>query len=308
MTQRIVIGTRGSQLALVQTNLISELLKAAAPGLDVNIKKITTSGDRDRHTQLDRLEVSAFVKELEEALLDGRIDLAVHSLKDVPTDIPDGLTLMASPQRADPRDVLVAKSKLEDLPSGAKIGTGSLRRSLQITQLRPDIETCGLRGNMDTRVRKASSGELDGVITASAALSRLEWQDKIRQYLPADAFLPAAGQGALVIEGRSRDKELIALVSKINHLPTWQAVTAERAFLRELGGGCRAPIAALGTVSGGKLRLEGMVAGPTSRKIMRDSIEGEAASAEKLGLTLAQKMLKMGASQFMAEVMLDEAR
>ncbi len=308
MIQRITIGTRGSQLALVQTNLIVDLLKAQAPGLDVNIKKITTSGDRDRHTQLDRLGVSAFVKELEEALMDGRIDLAVHSLKDVPTDIPDGLILMATPQRADPRDVLVAKSKLEDLPSGSKIGTGSWRRSLQIAQLRPDIETCGLRGNMDTRVQKASSGELDGVITAAAALSRLNWKDKITQYLPIETFLPAAGQGALVIEGRSKDKEIIALVSRINHISTWQAVVAERAFLRELGGGCRAPIAALGTVSRGKLRLEGMVAGPTSRKIMRDLIEGDAVSAEELGLTLARKMLKMGASQYIAEVVLDEAR
>ncbi len=308
MTRGVTIGTRGSQLARVQTNMVVGLLKAASPELEINIKKITTSGDRDRHTQLDRMEVAVFVKELEEALLDRRIDLAVHSLKDVPTEIPEGLTLIASPQRADPHDVLVAKSKLEELPPGSRIGTGSLRRSLQIARLRPDIETCGIRGNMDTRIGKVSSNELDGIVTAAAALTRLDWKDKITQYLPLENFLPAAGQGAIVIEGRTDDQDLIGLVSRINHLPTWQAVTAERAFLLELGGGCRAPIAALGTVKGDKLRLEGMVASPISGIMMRDSIEGEAHSAQKLGVKLGQKMLKAGASEFIAEVKLNEAR
>ncbi len=308
MRAKIIVGSRGSRLALIQTESVVNRLKLIHPELEISIKKLVTTGDRDRLTHLDRIGVDVFVKELEEALLDGKIDLAVHSLKDVPTDIPPGLSLIAVTERDDPRDVLVAKAQLDDLSPGSRIGTGSLRRTIQVAQIRPDLITCGIRGNVDTRLRKVSSGEVDGVILAAAALVRLGWQDKITQYLPLDNFLPAAGQGALVVEAQVDDKELIDLISPLNHLPTWQCVIAERTFLRELGGGCRAPIAALGTIAGTKLRLEGMVASPAGKKVLRDSFEGDVTSSEKLGIKLARKMLETGASEFIAEARRNEIR
>jgi hydroxymethylbilane synthase len=298
---KIIIGTRGSRLALIQTESVLDRLKLIHPGLEIVVRKIVTAGDRDRRTHLDRIGTDVFVKELEEALLDGRIDLAVHSLKDVPTDIPPGLALIAVAERDDPRDVLVAKALLNDLPSGSRIGTGGLRRTIQIAKIRPDIETCNIRGNVDTRLRKVDYGEVDGVVLAAAGLKRLGWQHKITQYLPLENFLPAAGQGALVIEARAEDKETIDLVSPLNHLPTWQCVSAERAFLRELGGGCRAPIAALGTINRHTLRLEGLVAGLNGERLLRDSTEGDVTSAEELGVSLAGKMLERGASGLIAE-------
>ena len=308
MRTKIVVGSRGSKLALIQTESVVSKLKAKLPDLEISIRKIITAGDRDRQTHLDRIGVDVFVKELEEALLDGRIDLAVHSLKDVPTENPLGLGLIAVTDRDDPRDVIVAKAVFDDLPSGSRIGTGSLRRTIQVAQIRPDLETYSIRGNVDTRLRKVSSGEIDGVILAAAALVRLGWQDKITQYLPLESFLPAAGQGALVVEARLDDKEIVGLISPINHLPTWQCVTAERTFLRELGGGCRAPIATLGTIDGTKLRLEGMVASPTGKNVLRDSIDGDITSSEELGMKLARKMLEMGASEFIAEARRNEIR
>ncbi len=308
MSRKVVVGTRGSKLALIQTELVISQLRTNSPDLEISIKKIVTAGDRDRLTHLDRIGVDVFVKELEEALLDGRIDLAVHSLKDVPTDIPRGLGLIAVTEREDPRDVLVARARLEDLPSGSRVGTGSLRRTIQLAQIRPDIETCSIRGNVDTRLRKVTSGEADGVILAAAGISRLGWQDKITQYLPLDNFLPAAGQGALVIETRSDDKPIVDLISAINHLPTWQCITAERIFLSELGGGCRAPIAALARIDGTNLKLEGMVAGPAGNKVLRDSIEGDVTSAKEMGMTLARRMLAAGAVELIAEARRNEIR
>lgn len=308
MRTKIVVGSRGSRLALIQTESVVNRLKFMHPDLEISIRKIVTAGDRDHHTQLDQIGVDVFVKELEEALLGGRIDLAVHSLKDVPTDIPQGLGLIAVTERDDPRDVLVAKARLYDLIPGSRIGTGSLRRTLQVAQIRPDLETCSIRGNVDTRLRKVSSGEVDGVILAAAALSRLGWRDKITQYLPLENFLPAAGQGTLVVEARLDDKEIVDRILPINHLPTWQCISAERMFLRELGGGCRAPIAALGTLDGTKLRLEGMVASPAGKKVLRDSIEGNVTSSRELGVKLAGRMLGMGASEFIAEARRNETR
>ena len=308
MKSKIVVGTRGSRLAMIQTESVVSRLKLILPDLEISIRKIVTAGDRDRRTHLDRIGVDVFVRELEEALLDGRIDLAVHSLKDVPTENPPGLGLVAVIDRDDPRDILVAKAKLDELASGSRIATGSLRRTIQLHQIRPDLETCGIRGNVDARLRKVSSGEVDGVILAAAGLKRLGWQDRITQYLPLEDFLPAAGQGALCVEARLHDKEIIDRISPVNHLPTWQCVTAERTFLRELGGGCRAPIASLGTIDGTMLRLEGMVASPTGKKTLRDSIEGDVSSSEELGLKLARRMLEMGASDFIAEARLNEIR
>jgi hydroxymethylbilane synthase len=297
-----VVGTRGSRLAMVQTEMIVLKIKELYPHFDITIHQIMTAGDRDRLTRLDRMGVNIFVKELEEALLDRRIDLAVHSLKDVPTEIPPDLSLIAVTERADPRDVLVARARLQELPAGSTIGTGSLRRSIQLTNYRPDLKVYSIRGNVDTRLRKVTSGEIDGVILAAAGLSRLGWENKITEYLPTEQFLPAVGQGALVMEARSVDKEIADLVAPLNHLPTWQSVMAERAFLFTLGGGCRAPIAALGTVNQDVLKLRGMISSLNGEEIMYDSIEGNAAHHEDIGARLARKMLEAGASRFIDEV------
>jgi len=303
MRKNIVVGSRGSRLALIQAESVAAKLKRANPHIEVSISKIVTKGDRNRHVQLDYMgEVGIFVKELEEALLGGKIDLAVHSLKDVPTEIPRGLCLTAVTRRLDPRDVLVSGSKrLAELPPGSRIGTGSLRRAVQLANYRPDLEVCSVRGNVDTRLRKVADGELGGVILAAAAMIRLGWEDKISEYLPVGRFLPAVGQGALAIETRLDDTEVMELVSLINHQPTWQGITAERAFLSALGGGCRAPIAALATVNGRALKLVGMVADAGGRKILRASEEGNAASPEEIGVRLAQKLLGMGASEYIIE-------
>jgi hydroxymethylbilane synthase len=299
--KKLTVGSRGSKLALVQAHYVMEKIASIDSACHLDLCKIVTSGDKDRHTQLDQLGVSAFVKELEEALLDRRIDVAVHSLKDVPTDLPEGLCLAAVCERADPRDTLVAKAPLMELDEGASIATGSLRRSVQLALLRPGLRTFGIRGNVDTRLGTVARGEADGLIMAAAALLRLGWQDRITEYLPLEHFLPAVGQGALVIEARTGDKEVLSLISKLNHLPSWQAVIAERAFLQALGGGCRAPIAALATVSEGKLKLEGMVAGVNSKKVLRESVSGNLAEPDETGRLLAKRMLGLGAANLIAE-------
>jgi len=299
--KKLTIGSRGSRLALLQARSVMDKIGSLDKQCNIDLCKIVTSGDKDRRTQLDRLGAAAFVKELEEALLDGRIDIAVHSMKDVPTELPEGLCLAAVSEREDPRDTLVAKCGLMELDEGSIIATGSLRRSVQLASMRPGLKTCGIRGNVDTRLRKVAEGEADGLIMAAAALHRLGWRDRITEYLPLEHFLPAVGQGAIVIEARSGDRDMIDLVSQLNDLPSWQAVAAERAFLHALGGGCRAPIAALGTVSAGRLKLEGMVAGINSSRILRYSIEGNALESEAAGRSLAQKLLDMGASGLIEE-------
>ena len=304
MKRKIVVGSRGSKLALIQAESVVAKIRKANPSLEVNISQIVTKGDRNRQTRFDQMDgVGVFVKELEEALLDGRIDLAVHSLKDMPAEITQGLHLAAVTERLDPRDVLVSRAgRLDELPAGSRIGTGSFRRRVQLTTYRPDLEVCHIRGNVNTRLDKVSRGEFDGVILAAAALIRLGWQDKISEYLPLEHFLPAVGQGALVVETRLDDTEVTELISSTNHLPSWQSVTAERAFLSAMGGGCRTPIAALGTVNGDTLKLEGMVADTEGKKVLYASEEGDAMSLEEVGVRLAQKLLGMGASDFVAEV------
>ncbi|MCJ7655841.1 MAG: hydroxymethylbilane synthase [Dehalococcoidia bacterium] len=300
--RKITIGTRGSRLAVIQAQWVLTKLREATPGLEASLVKITTRGDRDSGTALDKFAgQGVFVKELEKALIDGEIDLAVHSLKDMPTEIPYRLFLAAATARLDPRDALISRAgKSAELAPGSTIGTGSYRRAVQLRALRPDLETCGVRGNIDTRLRKVSEGEVDGIIVAAAALIRLGWQDKITEYFPIEYFTPAAGQGALGIEIRSGDKETASLASAINHEPTWQSVTAERTFLRALGGGCRAPIAALGIVSDDALKLSGMVASVDGARILRATEEGNAQAPEQVGKQLAQKMMKMGALNFIA--------
>jgi hydroxymethylbilane synthase len=302
--QKLIVGSRGSKLALLQTESVVARIREASPDIEVSISKIVTTGDRNR--RVGGTATAIFVKELEEALLDGRIDIAVHSLKDVPTEVPLGLRLLAVTERLDPRDALVASSGLNGLAPGSRIGTGSLRRTAQLMSYRPDLRTYPIRGNIDTRLRKVSAGEFDGVVVAAAAMLRLGWQDRITEYLPLSDFLPAVGQGALAIEGRLGDKEIAELISSLNNLPTWQGVTAERAFLHAMGGGCRAPVAALGTVSGNTLRLEGMVASISDGKGLHALEEGSAVSAEEIGVRLAQKMFAMGAAEIIAEARRDE--
>lgn len=304
MRGKIVVGSRGSQLACIQAESVVARIRETNPDLEVNIRRIVTTGDRNRQVQLDQVaSIGIFVKELEEALLNSRIDLAVHSLKDMPTELPRGLCLIAVAERLDPRDVLVSRGqKLAELAPGSRIGSGSLRRTVQLKARRPDLEACSIRGNVDTRLRKVADGEYDGAILAAAALKRLGWEDRITEYLSLEHFLPAPGQGALALEVRTDDREMVEIATALNHLPAWQSVTAERTFLSALGGGCRAPIAALGTVNDHALKLEGMVASVSTGEILRGTIEGSATAPQELGAQLAQKMLALGAGKFITEV------
>lgn len=302
MKERIIIGTRGSKLAITQTGIVADKIRAIYPWLDIEIQKVLTTGDRDRQTRLEQLGEAVFVKELEQSLLNGTIDIAVHSLKDLPTEIPEGLKLAAVTGRDDPRDAVVARMKLTELPEGSLIGTDSLRRSVQLRHYYPHLKIGGLRGNVDTRLKKVASGELDGIIVAAAGMNRLGLQDKITEYLPLDQFLPSVGQGALAVETREDDCDIDAITAQLNDSAARQSVNAERAFLLSLGGGCRAPIGALGAVSGNVLSLDGMVASLSSGKIIRLSTRGDAKDAESIGRQLAEQLLKMGAEEFIDEV------
>jgi hydroxymethylbilane synthase len=297
-----VIGTRGSQLAVIQAETVLGKLRAAFPGRRFEMKKIVTGGDRNQTTRLDRMDtIGVFVKELEEALFAGDIDIAVHSLKDVPTIMPEGAKLAAALERQDPRDVLVTRGEtLDHLARGARVGTGSLRRQLQLRALRPDLVTGGIRGNVDTRLRKVENGEYDGVMLAAAALHRMNLEGRITQFMPA-GFLPAVGQGIVALEIRSDDDDAAKLAEGINHGPTWRCALAERAFLYELGGGCAAPIAALATLEGEALHLEGLAASPDGARVVRGKRTGTATEAEATGIALARDLLAQGAAEFIEE-------
>lgn len=300
----LTIGSRGSKLAVIQAKMVEASLRRAFPELEVSFKTVTTTGDRDSNRSLDEFGgQGVFVKELEQALTSGEIDLAVHSLKDVPTELGTGLKLSATLPREDPRDVLVSRSglKLALLPAGSRVGTDSRRRAAQLKAVRPDVATRPIRGNIDTRLRKVQAGEVDGVILAAAALLRLGWPDRITEFLPVDSFLPAVGQGVVAVEIRSDDKITDRITSSVNDLPTWQAVLAERAFMRTLGGGCRAPIAALATVADGHLTIEGMVASMDYATVVRDRNAGPAEQAEAIGCELACKVLDGGGNRITYE-------
>ncbi|MFC1961656.1 hydroxymethylbilane synthase [Chloroflexota bacterium] len=301
--EKIIIGSRGSRLALIQAEYVVAELRGIYPEREIEIKKIVTGGDRNRNIQLERIEsIGIFTKELEEALLDGRIDLAVHSLKDMPTIIPGQLCLAAVLKRSDPKDVLITRGEtLDELKAGSRIGTGSPRRSIQLSRYRPDLVARSIRGNIDTRLKKIQSGEVDGAILAAAAIIRLGWEKRITQYLAVEDFLPSVGQGAIGIEIRQSDDDLKELVSQINHFPTWQCIIAERVFLKTLGGGCRAPIAALATLNGEQLHLDGMAASSDGSKMLRIAKDGLLDSAEETGKNLARELLAMGASEFIEE-------
>lgn len=298
MTRRVVrLGSRGSRLAVIQAESVRDQLADRFPEVEFEMVKVSTTGDRNPGASLEQLGgEGVFVKELEEALLQREIDIAVHSLKDMLTTVPEGLRLVAVPRRADPRDVLVSSAGgVKDLPKRARVGTGSPRRAVQLLALRPDLEIRGLRGNIDTRLKKAFSGELDGVIMAAAALERLGRSDQIAEYLAVEDFVPAVGQGALGVEIRAGEVEIMEMLAPLNHRPSWQSVTAERVFLKALGGGCRAPIAAFGMVEKGLLHLQGMVAAPDGSAIMKADLKGDALEAEVVGQRLAEEMAGRGA-------------
>ncbi|OGP06564.1 MAG: hydroxymethylbilane synthase [Deltaproteobacteria bacterium GWA2_42_85] len=311
LKKKIKLGTRGSQLALWQANWVKAEIEKRNPSLEVELVKIKTTGDKILDVPLAKVGGKGlFVKEIEEALLDKRIDLAVHSMKDVPTDFPKGLHLAAITEREDPRDAFItqgqgAKGKgqrFKDLPQGATIGTSSLRRSSQILNIRPDLKISQLRGNLNTRLKKLDEGQFDAIILAAAGVKRLGWADRITEYLPPDVSLPAIGQGALGIETRIDDQEINKLVLFFDHPATSIAVRAERALLKRLEGGCQVPIAAHGEVKGNNLNLIGLVASTDGKKVIKDSVSGTTDKAEALGIELAEKLLKMGAWDILKEV------
>lgn len=299
---KIKIGTRGSKLALTQTNFAVEQLRKIAPDVETEICIIKTSGDIMQDVSLMQIGgQGAFVKEIEEALLAGSIDLAVHSMKDVPGEIPEGLSFAAILKREDVRDVLVSRGKVkfEYLPKGARIGTGSQRRGAQLKAFMPDLEIVPLRGNIDTRLKKIETENLTGVVLAAAGMKRLGYVETITQFLPTEIMLPAVGQGALGLQVREKDAVLIELCAKLNHQPTCAEVTAERSYLRALGGGCRLPIAAYGLIEKGRLTLEGLVAAPDGTSWARDKVWGEPDEAESMGQRLADMILEKGGKRLL---------
>ena len=299
MARPLVIGSRGSKLALWQAEQARGRLRLLNPGVEINIEIIKTTGD----VKSEPLSViggkGVFTKELEDALLDGRIDMAVHSLKDLPTILPERLSISAICEREDPRDALVLradlKGSLTTLPEGAVVGTSSQRRLAQLKALRRDVTVRDLRGNVDTRIRKLDEGQYDAVILASAGLLRLGLQDRISARIAIAEMLPAVGQGAIAIETRSDDEFTVETTSKLDHRETRIACLAERAFLRGLGGGCQLPIAAHATINGETLTLDGLVAKPDGSEIWRDQSSGPTDQAEELGSALAALLIERGA-------------
>ncbi|MEW6130274.1 MAG: hydroxymethylbilane synthase [Acidobacteriota bacterium] len=303
---KLTIGTRGSKLALWQTNWVKAELARHHPHLHIDIKIISTKGDRVLDVSLPKLGEQGkglFTKELEDEMFAGQIDLAVHSLKDLPTELPAGLTVGAICEREDVRDAFVAVGGIANfaaLPEGAILGTSSLRREAQIRAARPDLKIVPVRGNLDTRLRKLDEGEFAAIILAAAGLRRLAYDHRITEYLDSRFMLSAVGQGALAIESRQDDARVNEVLKAIDHLPTRLACTAERSFLKGLGGGCIVPIAALCRVAGDELILDGLVAKADGSRIIREQMNGNVNDAEGLGQQLANQLLQQGAKELLA--------
>ena len=296
----LTIGSRGSKLALWQANWIAGRLKEA--GQPARIQIIKTTGDKIQDVALSMVGTKGlFTKEIEEALLDGRIDVAVHSLKDMPTELPAGLTLVAIPEREEVRDAVVGR-QLSELAAGARVGTSSLRRAAQLRLLRPDLVVESIRGNVDTRLRKLDEGRYDAIVLAAAGLLRLGFEDRIAELLTMEQMLPAVGQGALAIETREETSDATAACGALNHEPTRIAVTAERAVLASLGGGCQVPIGAYAVVEGGRLRIDAVVIPPEKGPALRRSAEGAVADAAQLGQALGEQLLAAGADDILEAV------
>lgn len=297
------IATRQSPLALWQAEHIKARLQALHPGLTVELVKFVTQGDKILDTPLAKIGGKGlFVKELENALLDGRADLAVHSMKDVPMDLPDNLTLAVICERENPFDAFVSNQylTLDDLPQGARLGTSSLRRKSQIQAYRPDLTIIDLRGNVGTRLGKLDAGEYDAIILAAAGLKRLQLESRIKKILPADLSLPAVGQGALGLECRSNDQAVLTLIAPLSDPATNICIRAERAFNRTLQGGCQVPIAGFAVLENNQLTMQGRVGSPDGQQLLKAEISGAPEQAEQLGKQLAQRLLEQGAGELLA--------
>jgi hydroxymethylbilane synthase len=304
MSEHIRIGTRSSLLALWQANWVKSRLEELHPGIGVTLVHIKTEGDRSEVPLFQLGGKGLFVKEIEEALVKGEVDLAVHSAKDLPAAIPEELALAAFPAREDPRDALISRTgkSWKEFPRGGKIGTSSPRRKAQLLRLRADLEIVPLRGNLDTRIKKLASENLDGVILASAGLRRMGWENKISDYFDPETMVPAIGQGVLAIETHGRNSRIRELVSDLNHFPTARELEAERALLKELGGGCQIPIAGMARIKGDLIRLIGLIASSEGERIVRGEKVGTIAAAENLGRQLAQELLGKGGAEILQEV------
>ncbi len=303
------IGTRGSDLARWQANHVASALRAVPGVPSVEQVVIKTEGDRIRDVPLSQVQGKAFfTKEIEEALLDRRVDIAVHSLKDLATEMPRGLTLGAVMEREDPRDALLAVTAglgFEELPSGAKVGTSSLRRRAFLARWRPDLDLRELRGNVPTRVGKLEAGEYDAIVLAAAGVKRLGLEDRISAYLPFEAFLPAVSQGAIGVQIRAEDEETRRWVSALEHGPTRAATTAERALLKRLEGGCQVPVGALGELVEGRLRLRGTICSLDGRSWVTGEITGAPQKAEELGRALAEDLYSRGGAGILEKIRKD---
>ncbi len=297
----IRVATRGSALAVTQTRWVVNQLEALHPGLHFELVTIRTKGDERRDVSLNKLgDKGLFVKELEESLLSGHTDVAVHSAKDLPGQLPPGLTLGAFPPSEDPRDVLVCRGAggLSELPDGARIGTSSLRRTAQLLHYNPSFKIVPIRGNIDTRLRKLETEKLDAVVLAAAGLHRMQWQNRVTEYLdPLEVSVPAAGQGVLAIECRSGDERILEVLAKLDHADTRCRVAAERAFLRRLEGGCQVPMGGYARLESGKLEFVGVVAATGGKPFLRVRLTGNPEEAAALGQSAAEKLLEMGAAE-----------
>jgi hydroxymethylbilane synthase len=302
-THTLRIGTRGSRLALWQAHWVQHQLEQLHSGLTVSLVPITTQGDKILDVPLAKVGGKGlFVKELEEALYDGSVDLAVHSMKDVPSVLPPGLILPCIPPREDPRDALITPNGrgFAQLPRGARIGTSALRRQAQLLHQRPDLRIVSLRGNVETRLRKMEEENLDGIVLAAAGLKRLELAECVSEYLDTSLSLPAIGQGALGLECRQDDARTLDLIAPLHHADTAVAVTAERAFLRRLNGGCQVPLAAYATVAGDRVTLTGLVAEIDGSCLLKETLAAPVAQAEAIGRQLAERLLAQGADRILA--------
>jgi hydroxymethylbilane synthase len=306
--KRLIIGSRGSRLALWQSNFIREEIRKSHPGFEVAILVIKTTGDKISESTLGGFSGTGkgiFIKEIEEALLAGEVDLAVHSLKDVPTELSPEFTLAAIPIRGDVRDAVVTEpgiTRWEDLPAGATLGTSSLRRSVQLRSLRSDFQIQTLRGNVDTRLRKRSEQGLDGIVLAAAGLKRLGFGSEISFLFPPDVVVPAVGQGALAVETRAGDEVTIDVVGALEHPETRTCVQAERLFLRQLGGGCQVPMGAHAEIGDGKSRFTALVANPNKEQVIRYMTEGQPGTLPDMAAAAADYLLTHGAAQILREL------
>jgi hydroxymethylbilane synthase len=306
MGAHLRIGTRGSALALWQANWVRDALMRAHAGLTVELVIIKTKGDKIQDVPLAKIGGSAlFVKEIEASLAGGDVDLAVHSMKDMPSRLADGLCIGAIPERESPADVLISKNGrcFLDLPAGARIGTSSLRRGAQLLHARKDIEIVSLRGNLDTRIRKLDMEDLDAIVVAAAGVKRLNCADRITEYLAESIMQPAVGQGALCLEIREADRTTAALVSVLDHASTRAVVTAERSFLGQLGGTCQVPLAAHGKIDDNGLTLTGLVAALDGARVLRDQVTGSPDQAEALGIALSKRLVAMGAEEILKDIL-----